>query len=794
MKHFFTRLLFAGTLLLCAHFCFAQSVDQVVSYQLQQNPQEKIYIHYDKNNYVTGDTIWFKAYLFAGSGRSHAGKNFYMELLDEKGKLLNRLTAPIFESTASGNMVLPTDTTIHAIYCRAYTEAMLKSDSSFIYMKQLSVINMEKTPQVNNVTAPVIHFLPEGGDWVNGIPSLMAFKVIDANGMPVKADGIIKSNGNTLTEFTTTHDGMGAFTILAQQNQEYTATWKDAGGTEHTSKLPQAKPNGITLHIADVAAGKKFYIFRSKDADVADKQLTLVAYSNGIIAYQIKVDLSVAEMSNGVIPVKDMPSGILYITVFNKSLKPIAERITFVNNHDYSFNVDTGFISISKLSHGLNQLRLTVKDSIRSNYSVSVTDADVDTSPDPNRDNIISHLLLTGDLRGKIVNPYYYFKNTTEEAAKNLDLVMLTHGWRKYTWSTDTATKLTDTISNHRFLSISGKVTGIKANGFKPGTYATIFVETPDKSTVMLPLQVSENAAFFRDGLIYYGDAKLYFKFQDKNLASNKVKLSVNNGLVQNYPYPFIKPTPDTAIATNIPAMQLSKRVQDYMLQLKNTRQLKEVQIKGKAVSMKEKVDKVYTSGVFKDGISTNILVGDDPRATNYGSLFQYLQGKIPGIRISNPLGGEPSVVWRNDPVSFFLNNFASSLADIRSTPMMEVDYIKIYDPSMGGAFGAYGGVISVYTKRGKGFIYDEKNNKTLSLAGYTPVTDFFSPDYATAVTVTGKPDLRTTLYWEPNIVLDKDKHEYLIKFYNNDITRKFKIVLEGMNFDGKLVHLEKVL
>lgn len=125
---------------------------------------------------------------------------------------------------------------------------------------------------------------------------------------------------------------------------------------------------------------------------------------------------------------------------------------------------------------------------------------------------------------------------------------------------------------------------------------------------------------------------------------------------------------------------------------------------------------------------------------------------------------------------------------------MMEVDYIKIYDPAMGGAFGAYGGVISIYTKRGKGFATDYKSNKMLPLPGYTPVKEFFSPDYATAVNAVTKPDLRTTLYWNPNIIMDKANNEYVIKFYNNDVTRKFRIVLEGINFDGKLVHMEKVL
>jgi hypothetical protein len=792
MNLLFVRLSFVVTLLFCSNFCIAQSLDQIVNNQLRKDPQEKIYIHYDKNSYVTGDTVWFKAYLFTGSKRSRAGKNFYLELLDNNGKLINRLTAPIFESTASGNIVLPTDTAIHAVYCRAYTEVMLKGDSSFIYMKQLSVLNIQKTSEIATSTPPVIHFLPEGGDWVNSIPSLMAFKVTDANGMPVKAEGVVKSNGNTVTEFATTHDGMGAFTMLAQPNQVYNAVWKDAAGNEHTTALPTAKSNGISLHIADVTAGKKFYIFRSKDADAADKQVTLVAHSNGTIAYQIKVDLSNAEMSNSTIPVKDMPSGILYVTVFNKNLKPIAERITFVNNHDYGFNVDTNFTAISKLKRGLNQLKLAVKDTIRSNYSISVTDADIDNAS-PNQDNIVSHLLLTGDLRGKIVNPYYYFANQTDDAAKNLDLVMLTHGWRKYNWSNDT-TALTDTIPNHRFLSINGKINDIKSNRLIAGSYATIIVETPDSSRVMMPLTIDKNGRFFRDGLIYYGDAKLYFKFTDKKLAAGKPKISIDNGLVNNFIYPFVKPAPDTSITADAPPLQLSKRVQDYILQLKNTRQLKEVQIKSKGISQEKKIDKVYTASVFKDGISTNILVGNDPRATNYGSLFQYLQGKIPGIVIRDPLGDVPSIVWRNDPVAFFLNNFSSSAADIRNTPMMDVEYVKIYDPSMGGAFGAYGGVISVYTKRGKGFSFDDKNNKMLPLPGYTPVKEFFSPDYATAATAVAKPDLRTTLYWNPNIILDKEKKEYLIKFYNNDVTRKFKIVLEGMNFDGKLVHIEKVL
>lgn len=778
--------------LFCTNICFSQTLTQIVNYHLQKAPQEKIFIHYDKNSYVTGDTVWFKAYVYSGSGRSKTGRNFYMEFLDEKGKVVNRLTAPILESTASGNMVLPADSSATAIYCRAYTEAMLKADSSLIYLKPLSIINLKKSA-ATAASANNIRFLPEGGNWIENVPALLAFKVTNAEGLPLEATGIIKNGTETVAEFATAHDGMGFVAMSPLAGQTYTAVWKDAAGTDHNTPLPKALPNGVGLHIEDVAAGKKFYMFRSKAAADDDKQLTLVAHTNGGIAFQVDIDMSVKEMVNGIMPVKELPTGILYITVFNKKMKPVAERITFVNNHDYSFNVDTAMTTITKVKRGKNEIKLALKDTIRSNFSLSVTDADFD-QPSASRDNIISSLLLTGDLRGKIVNPYYYFKNNTPGAAKNLDLVMLTHGWRKYNWSSDTTSQSPeDTVRANSFLSIKGKIRNPPAS--LPASYANVIVQTGDTTNIMLPLTINKEGYFFRDGLIYYGDAKMYFKFVNKSLASNGTKLDVSNGLITKFNFPFSKPSPDTASLVANPAV-LPGRVEDYLAELKRTRALKEVLIKSSKLTERNKLENTYTSGVFKDGISTTIKVGDDPRFLNYASLFQYLQGKVAGLSIRNPLGNPlttPTATWRNESVYFFLNGFQVTVDDISSTSMNDFDYVKIYDPSMGGTFGAPGGVISVYTKKGKGFVYDGKNNKMFIIPGYTAVKEFFSPDYATGIMVS-KPDLRTTLYWNPNIILDKANPQQVIKFYNNDVTRKFKIVLQGMNFDGKLVYMEKVL
>jgi len=55
-------------------------------------------------------------------------------------------------------------------------------------------------------------------------------------------------------------------------------------------------------------------------------------------------------------------------------------------------------------------------------------------------------------------------------------------------------------------------------------------------------------------------------------------------------------------------------------------------------------------------------------------------------------------------------------------------------------------------------------------------------------------PDVRTTLYWNPYILTDATNHKVKLEFYNNDISKKLRVVLEGINADGKLARVEKVI
>ncbi|MXV52880.1 hypothetical protein GS399_18050 [Pedobacter sp. HMF7647] len=767
--------------------CYSQTIDDKPALKSQTTGAEKIYIHYNQNFYQAADTIWFKAYLFDNSGRSRQSKSFYLELLNESGQAIARVTAPIFESTASGSVVIP-DSLPGKIYCRAYTASILRNSPDFVYLKPINVISRKPTADKEAPGRSLIRFFPEGGDMVAGLPSIVAFKIANPNGLPVDGHGtIISGTDSVAAKFSTTHDGMGIFALTPKDGETYKASWYDKAGFRYETALPLVKPAGIVLHVNDIDKGKKFFLFRSEKQEGSDNHFMLVATLNGSVVYKADADLTNDLAINGVVPTQNLPTGILTITVLDRSSKPVAERITFVNNDNYKSDVTINSQPINTRKRALNALSITTTDSVRTNLSVSIVDAGQDKYH-PLQDNIVSGLLLTGDLRGKIVNPYYYFVNRSDSVTKNLDLLMLTHGWRKYDRFANP--DKSNSLIEDDFLDVTGNITSAK----KPLADQTLsmIISTPDSNSTFVPVQL-KNGKFQKSGLIFYGDASFFFKPDRKFTPPDKIQATLTNGLITGYNQPDF----NNAVANSIYAPSRFPKIDSIRLTEDKTRRktgsmLKEVKVTAKAPTLIEKLDKEYAAGLPDAGVSTSFIISQDPQRINYLSALEYVRGKMPGIKIING-----SISWRQYGVRIFLDNFQSSFSDVSSIPISDFEYVKIYPPPFGSFFSpggsVEGGAIAFYTKRGKGYDFDSGNKKPDAiLQGYTPAKEFFSPDYATAVDLK-TVDNRTTLYWNPNIILDKNSRTFDVHFYNNDSAREFRLVLEGINNDGKLVHIEKL-
>jgi uncharacterized protein YfaS (alpha-2-macroglobulin family) len=68
---------------------------------------------------------------------------------------------------------------------------------------------------------------------------------------------------------------------------------------------------------------------------------------------------------------------------------------------------------------------------------------------------------------------------------------------------------------------------------------------------------------------------------------------------------------------------------------------------------------------------------------------------------------------------------------------------------------------------------------------GFYKAREFYSPKYDASSPVNG-PDVRGTLYWNPNIVTDNDGNA-TFEFYNSDGHGSFRVIVEGVDINGNL-------
>jgi hypothetical protein len=783
--------------------CNAQNIDSLLVLQQQVDPQEKMFVHFDKNYYNPGETIWFKAYLFTGLTRSQVSKNLYAELRDEKGVLIDKKTAPVVFSGAASHFTLPDSFPKTKVVFRAYTTAMLNGDTDFIYVKPLRIINQSKRTASTKpiAVAPQVRFLPEGGEWITGLPAVMAFITTGTNEMPVNSRGFIKgSDGKQVVMFESLHDGMGSFNITPQAGQTYTAVWKDDKGKEFTTQLPKPKDNGIALQVTDAEGGKKFTVERQAHAGEDLQTLTVIGVLNEQLAYQAKLNLTTKSNVSAVIPVNDLPSGILAITVFDKHMRPVTERITFINNNNYEFDADAWISDLNIGKRALNRAEVKISDTVSANVSISITDADIDV-PANEQDNIVTRMLLTGDLRGKINNPYYYFFSTADSTSYYLDLVMLTHGWRRYQWDNVLSGKVPPaTYRESNYLALSGKLVNAQGGSFEPNLMLNGFMKTMDSASTFVVFPVERTGNVLSDGLIFYDSVKLYLQFNDKQKDFEPSMLNLNNGLLQNIPTEGLSSLqknapyePDSSIMAKnakINSEELKMAAKKY----KDAHELQNVTVTARAKTNIDVLDQKYASAMFS-GDAKQFDIINDPSAQGSLSIFQYLQGKVAGLQITTS-GANTSLSWRGSTPVLYLDEMQANVSTIQTLSMSNVAYVKVFNPSSAGVISnSGGGVISIYTRKG-GDVAQTTDSKLglVKLTGYSPIKEFYSPDYASATTDTYYDDLRTTLYWNPFVILDKTKKRFKFQFYNNDISTRFRIVMEGINEDGKLVHVEKVM
>jgi hypothetical protein len=677
---------------------------------------------------------------------------------------------------------------------------MLNFDTAFIYRKNIRII--QKTGSASSAPAAVtasVQFFPEGGDMISGIRNKVAFKANDQWGRPVAIKGVIQKNGTTIDSLKVIHDGMGFFYLIPEEGAKYTARWKDAKNAEHTADLPQAKGNGISLQISFTGGKRVFTIHRSPDAGEHLKTLHLIGTMHQSLALKANINLKETTVNSGSLPVQNLLSGVLTITIFDDQWNAVAERVIHVNNGEYFFPVQSTVLKYGLSKRGRNEIELTVPEGLEANLSISVTDGSIEND---SSDHIVSRFLLTSELRGSIYNPSYYFKNSSDTLAQKLDLVMLTNGWRRFKWEEVTKGKFPVITypKDTTYLSLSGKLFGAAPSQLQSGGTMMMMVKEKDSAAQMVLAPIERDGSFRNPEFVFFDSLTVYYQ-PPSNLSNTTANFMTSRIAALNYTYKDFAGKlffPDTTGYSR--HALLAQEASEINEQWKG-RTLETVTVTARTKSPVQILDEKYAKGLFTSINAYQFDVLNDKFALGAINIFNYLQGKVPGLQISGgQAGGSASLTWRGGAPILYLDEMPASTQMVSSLAVQDVAYIKVFRPPFMGTRGSEGdpanGAIAIYTRRG-GDVAREPG-KGLSnnvIVGYSPVREFSSPNYASFVRDNEKRDVRTTLLWKPQVAIQKNRNKIPLIFYNTDVfSKSLRLVIEGMTKDGQLTHFEEVI
>ncbi|RYU96613.1 TonB-dependent receptor [Emticicia agri] len=788
-------------------FAFTFPVDLADSIVSQFNkyagayPQEKAYLHLDKPYYTAGETIWLKAYLIEAATNvlDTASIPLNVELIDNQlGRVVEKKILKLEGGMAAGDFEL--SDSLHSGYyrLRAYTNWMKNFDESLMFSKEFKVykIGEEILPVKFNAQEIDFQFFPEGGQIVEGLDNKIAFKATDKVGNGIDVSGVIISDKeDTVMVFGSEHLGMGVFNFKAVAGETYRAKIKYRNIFEKEVPFPAIEKEGFIMGVEGFVDKKviRLYVGHNYNKPKGSGDIVVVGQSQGRICYVARTPAHNKAMSVK-IPRDKFPEGVAQFTAFDETGRPRCERLVYIYKEDY-VNVSITSDKRTYLPKEEVKLEIEAKDMdgepVAGNFSVVVSDGKQVLMP-AHDENIMTYLLLSSDVKGKIEEPDYYFSQTKPEVRRHMDILMLTQGWRRFKWEDIMKPTLPEPVfALERGIGISGEITRPSGKLFEKPVNITFMLWLGEDDRQFGTGQADAEGRFSLQNLDFTGTGKILVQAVVGKLNRN-TKIFINRPMAPKLQRNLLPFNPITFDENDL-ADYLKRTADDLaiekLLRERRERMLQEVTIKAKRE--KEREDRVLYSHA-----TNSLKITPDMQVS--GNVIDLLRGRVPGVQVlgsaSDPtviIRGISSMMGSTEP-TYLLDGMMVDKMTLLSIPVFDVDKIDVLKGADAAIYGSRGGngVISVLTKRGS-----PSNDggppqgiDVSDIYGYAVPKEFYSPNHAEAsmedFTANARPDYRSTIHWAP-IVKTNAKGKAKLSFFNTNAETTVDIRLEGMALAG---------
>lgn len=746
---------------------------------------EKVHLHIDKSSYMPGDTIWLKAYVVDDvSLPSTASGTLYVELISESDSIINSLILPLVNGISFGNIATNAKNTEGYYRIRAYTQLMGNSGPESFYDKVIAIgnVRVEKLSAATDENSD-IQFLPEGGNLLVGLPGRVAFKATNSNGGGINITGrVLDNTGVEITTIQNSYLGMGTFSLTPTQGITYTAVL-NLNGVERKMVLPAAKESGYSLFVSTHDTSELVIkAFCTKDL-LNQKQLKFVLHKNGVeyVNTLFSMETQVAKMN---VATAKLPQGIMQVTLFDPLGKAVCERLVFIGQQRKNITIEQ--IGLADKYHKREATQFTLKALLdhqtlqNGSFSVAITNSDI-VSPDLSEEShILTSLFLSTELAGHIENPNRYFMDDSDSTRVHLDNLLLAQGWRKINWQ--------QRYTAEKAIHIGGKVT----NGKGPEAAATVILMRTGKEMGLEETVTDRNGRFSFD-LIYLDKAS--FIVQVKSSKSKQL-----NVLLDSIPkIPMSTHSSMKYYQSDTIKILTHQNLKNHLLiqQKRDGIELKEVKIKGvKNVDYSASGQPLNSGNIFQIILPKDLVGVQDIMDYLAMHLGNGINIAMNDYGIKKPMFFSPVVtggVITNSRLMVELpvtinGEYIDEYFDLSVLPVKEIEKIQVYK------FKEYPQLMTI-TMKDKKILYKNFRKETppgtiyLNKLGYTATKEFYQVKYPLKKE-SKDADLRTTLYWAPNLRPGRDG-KININYFNADLPGKHRIVLEGFDGQGNLIRKE---
>jgi hypothetical protein len=403
---------------------------------------------------------------------------------------------------------------------------------------------------------------------------------------------------------------------------------------------------------------------------------------------------------------------------------------------------------------------------------MSVSVYKLDSIATATQEGIREYLYLTSDLAGSVDSPEYYFNPLNHRVREYADVLMMTHGWRRFKW-TDVLTKKKDAsfLAEVRGQLISGQILGPDN---MPVSGVPAFMSSPGKILRLYSSRSNKNGEILFEASDFAGTKRIIVQTSQEKDSTLSIEMRS----------PFSSEFAPVAL----PPLILNSSSEKELLERSISMQLHDIYLGDKIIQAP--VAPRDTFPFYGRPDETYML----DKFTRFTVLEEVMREYVPGVLVRKRRDGFHYIVINKERSGILPDD---PLVLLDGIPVMDVDRIMAFSPlkikKLDVVMRTYyigpivvPGIVSFSTYDGDlgGFQLGD-HAISVDYEGLQLQREFYVPQYENLKQRNARmADQRNLLYWAPDVKIKSGQKQQL-DFFTSDISGNFIVLVEGISADG---------